>query len=151
MGTCAARSRKCSRAGRISVAPEYPSSSKTHSGGTSSPERSAASCSAAVWEAIVWSSFWRADETRAYIAGVVIAAPLLYCSVACGHENPVGVDTRAGPEPVEDGLDDDVAFSHGPDGPRTRPAPGRPAPRCSDPSFSPPVAPAGPTPLAASR
>ena len=65
MGTCAARSRRRSRAGRINVAPEYPSSSKIHSGGISSPERSAASRSATVCEPIVWSSFCRADDTRA--------------------------------------------------------------------------------------
>ncbi len=34
-------------------------------GGTSSPQRSAASISAAVWEPIVCSSRWRAEDTRA--------------------------------------------------------------------------------------
>ena len=65
--TWAARSRRRSRPGRTRVAPEYPSSSKIHSAGTSNPEAAACSFSAAVWEAMVWSSFWRSEDTRALV------------------------------------------------------------------------------------
>jgi hypothetical protein len=45
-------------------APEYPSSSNTHSWGTSSPSCPAWARSAWVWETIVSCSFCRALETR---------------------------------------------------------------------------------------
>ena len=60
----AAKSRNCS-AGRTSVAPECPSSSNTHSSGTSSRLSAACARSAAVCEPIVSSFFCRALETRA--------------------------------------------------------------------------------------
>jgi hypothetical protein len=61
----ATRSRSRSNAGRTRVAPEWPSSSKTHSSGSSRCSRAAYARSAAVCEAIVWSVFCRADDTRA--------------------------------------------------------------------------------------
>nr|WP_230989850.1 hypothetical protein [Streptomyces luteolifulvus] len=59
------RSRSRSSAGRIKVAPEWPSSSKTHSSCSSSRIRSTYARSAAVWEAIVWSFFCRCEDTLA--------------------------------------------------------------------------------------
>jgi hypothetical protein len=47
------------------VAPEWPSSSNTHSSGTCNPDAAAWVCSAAVCEPIVSSFFCRADDTRA--------------------------------------------------------------------------------------
>ena len=61
----AARSRSASSPGRTSVAPECPSSSNTHSGGTSSALLAACLRSAAVCDPIVSSFFCRAEETRA--------------------------------------------------------------------------------------
>ena len=61
----AARSRSASSAGRTSVAPECPSSQKTHSSGTSSRLVAAWSRSAASWDPIVWSFACRLLETRA--------------------------------------------------------------------------------------
>ena len=54
-----------SRPGRTSVAPECPSSAKTHSSGTSSRLLTAWSRRAASWEPIVSSFACRALETRA--------------------------------------------------------------------------------------
>src|SRR5262249_29187735 len=59
------QSRRRSSPGRTKLAPLKPSSSKTHSRGTSYPSLWANSVNAAVWLAIVFSSFCLSDDTLA--------------------------------------------------------------------------------------
>src|ERR1700751_3572237 len=73
MWPSAARSRSRSRPGRSRLAPLKPSSSTTHSSGTPYPCSRANSMSAAVWLAIVFSSFCCSEETLAKSSAAFLA------------------------------------------------------------------------------
>ena len=59
------RSRSRSRAGRMSVAPLYPSSTNCRSDGTGVPSLQARSLSAAIWLSMVCAAACCSPETRA--------------------------------------------------------------------------------------
>ena len=111
------RSRSASRAGRTSVAPEWPSSWKIHSAGTSSRACAACSRSAAVCEPIVSSFFCRALETRAYIAALVMGRPSLlarphHAGLPLRYQYGVGHRQIGGGVAAEDKLRPDHPVVH---------------------------------------
>lgn len=116
-GTCAIRSRSFSSCGRTSVAPEKPSSAKTHSSGTSSPSCSACARSPASWEPIVSCSFCLAEETRAYRAALVMAVTFRTAgswdtSPSFGDQAQVGGGQLGRAEAIEEILGLGPALGH---------------------------------------
>src|SRR6188472_4077358 len=115
--TPATRSRSRSSAGRTRVAPEWPSSSNTHSSGTCSPSRCACPRNAAVCDAIVSSFFCRADDTRAYIAALVISRSSFLAGPSdagppLGYKNGVGHRQVRGRMTVEHEFGVDHTIPH---------------------------------------